>query len=101
VSTPSTTGLRHELVARTGCDLLDRVAEHGKWPDKDRRWCTSDFKRGPIRRVITALVAESRAAGLTGRQVPSRSMTHKTVVRRRARAITACLNNFPSSRFRW
>ncbi|MCC3328328.1 phosphoadenosine phosphosulfate reductase domain-containing protein [Nocardia abscessus] len=30
---------------------------------------TSDFKRGPIRRVITALVAESRAAGLTGRQV--------------------------------
>ncbi|MFI9410138.1 phosphoadenosine phosphosulfate reductase domain-containing protein [Nocardia gamkensis] len=62
-------GLRHERVARTGCDLLDRVAERGKWPDKDRRWCTSDFKRGPIRRVITALVAESRAAGLTGRQV--------------------------------
>ncbi|MFE9328697.1 hypothetical protein ACIHDR_48550 [Nocardia sp. NPDC052278] len=49
----------HEVMARAGCDLLDRVAERGKWPDRGRRWCTSDFKRGPIRR-ITMLVAESR-----------------------------------------
>ncbi|WP_433678168.1 phosphoadenosine phosphosulfate reductase family protein [Nocardia sp. CA-119907] len=62
-------GLRHEIVARSGCDLLDRVAERGKWPDRGRRWCTSDFKRGPIRRVITILVAESRAAGVTDRPI--------------------------------
>ncbi|MGY1984369.1 hypothetical protein [Nocardia gipuzkoensis] len=42
-------GLRHELVARTGCDLLDRVAERGKWPDKDRRWCAVDQ---PVQRSI-------------------------------------------------
>ncbi|MEU2258469.1 phosphoadenosine phosphosulfate reductase family protein [Nocardia xishanensis] len=62
-------GLRHVLVSRTGCDLLDRVAERGKWPDRNRRWCTSDFKRGPIRRVMTALVAESRTAGVIDRPV--------------------------------
>ncbi|WP_051047110.1 phosphoadenosine phosphosulfate reductase domain-containing protein [Nocardia asiatica] len=62
-------GLRHEVVARTGGDLLDRVAERGKWPSHRIRWCTSDFKRGPARRVITTLVAESRAAGIVDRPV--------------------------------
>ncbi|MEV6256728.1 phosphoadenosine phosphosulfate reductase family protein [Nocardia sp. NPDC051929] len=62
-------GLRHEVVARTGGDLLDRVAERGKWPSHRRRWCTSDFKRGPARRVITMLVAESRATGIIDRPV--------------------------------
>ncbi len=62
-------GLRHEVVARTGGDLLARVAEHGKWPSHRTRWCTSDFKRGPARRVITMLVAESRATGITDRPI--------------------------------
>jgi len=32
--------------------LLDWVIRRGMWPSKTRRWCTSDFKRGPIRREI-------------------------------------------------
>ncbi|MGY1898330.1 hypothetical protein [Nocardia gipuzkoensis] len=36
-------GLRHEVVARTGGDLLDRVAERGKWPSHRRRWCIVDW----------------------------------------------------------
>ncbi|MGW4367015.1 phosphoadenosine phosphosulfate reductase domain-containing protein [Nocardia takedensis] len=62
-------GLRHEVVARVGGDLLDRVTERGKWPSPRIRWCTSDFKRSTCRRVITSLVAESRAAGITDRPV--------------------------------
>ncbi|WP_067469652.1 phosphoadenosine phosphosulfate reductase family protein [Nocardia amamiensis] len=62
-------GLRFETVARRGPDLLARIEERGRFPDAARRWCTSDFKRGPIRRLFTALAAESRAAGITGRPV--------------------------------
>lgn len=32
--------------------LLEWVERRGKFPDTARRWCTSDFKRGPIEREI-------------------------------------------------
>jgi 3'-phosphoadenosine 5'-phosphosulfate sulfotransferase (PAPS reductase)/FAD synthetase len=35
--------------------LLDYVRKRGKWPDAQNRYCTSDFKRGPCSRTITAL----------------------------------------------
>lgn len=68
-------GLRFELTARTADDghtetILERVAQRGMWPDAARRWCTSDHKRGPIRTVMTKLVAELRDSGrVTGRPV--------------------------------
>jgi 3'-phosphoadenosine 5'-phosphosulfate sulfotransferase (PAPS reductase)/FAD synthetase len=62
-------GLRFIVTERTQNDLLDHVlALHadrqakGKdtvpWPDSNNRWCTSDHKRGPVRRVMTQLVKE-------------------------------------------
>lgn len=36
----------------SGKRLLDRVRERRQFPDPARRWCTSDFKRGPIEREI-------------------------------------------------
>ncbi len=36
-------------------DLLERVRRRGKWPSNMQRYCTSDFKRGPISRVYTML----------------------------------------------
>lgn len=39
--------------------LLDYVRKRGKWPDNKNRYCTSDFKRGPGGRVITALSREA------------------------------------------
>lgn len=68
-------GLRFELTGRTAADghtetILERVAQRGMWPDAARRWCTSDHKRGPIRTVMTKLVAELRDSGrVTGRPV--------------------------------
>lgn len=35
-----------------GKTLLERIEERGQFPDPARRWCTSDFKRGPIQREI-------------------------------------------------
>lgn len=67
-------GLRFEL-ARREVDgrpytILDHVQRRGMWPSAGQRWCTSDFKRGPIRKVMTKLVAELRDTGqVVGRPV--------------------------------
>ncbi|MCY4502659.1 MAG: phosphoadenosine phosphosulfate reductase family protein [Alphaproteobacteria bacterium] len=36
----------------SGKSLLDRIEERRRFPDKKRRWCTSDFKRSPIEREL-------------------------------------------------
>lgn len=55
-------GVRFVTVKRPQGDLLDHVQQRGKWPDSARRYCTSDHKRGQIRRVMTGLVREVREA---------------------------------------
>lgn len=35
--------------------LLEYVERRGKWPSNKQRYCTSDFKRGPGARIVTAL----------------------------------------------
>lgn len=54
-------GLPIEVVAR-GEGLLDYVRRRRKWPGRTRlaRYCTSDFKRAPIDRVITARTPRQR-----------------------------------------
>lgn len=53
-------GVRFEVVRARGMDLLERVLKRGMWPSAQQRWCTSDLKRGPLRRVMTQLVREHR-----------------------------------------
>ncbi len=36
----------------SGKTLLQRVEERGLWPSSKARWCTSDFKAGPIQREL-------------------------------------------------
>ena len=48
-----------EAPVASGKSLLDRVEERGKFPDPSRRWCTSDFKRGPIERTIRGYIKEN------------------------------------------
>lgn len=43
--------------------ILDRVDERGMWPDARRRWCTSDHKRAPIRKLMTRVVSDLRSSG--------------------------------------
>ena len=44
-------------------DLLEHIESKGMFPDSARRWCTSDFKRAPIRKLMTKLVKESGVSG--------------------------------------
>lgn len=53
-------GLPFFVVSATGPDLLERVERRGMWPSPQQRWCTSDLKRGPLRRLMTQLVREHR-----------------------------------------
>lgn len=50
-------GARFEAVRRDGPDLLDQVRIRRRWPASNARYCTSDFKRGPIRKLMTRLVS--------------------------------------------
>lgn len=51
-------GVRYEERHREQGLLLDQVRRRGKWPSSSARYCTSDQKRGPARKLITQLVAE-------------------------------------------
>jgi 3'-phosphoadenosine 5'-phosphosulfate sulfotransferase (PAPS reductase)/FAD synthetase len=46
------TGQRHSQ------GLLEHIAARGMFPDAARRYCTSDMKTGPTRRLMTVLVRE-------------------------------------------
>lgn len=71
-------GLRFEVVSRIGGvatmsgkvyskgetfgDLLDYAERRGAWPDNKNRWCTSEFKRGPILKAFTRFAREWKLA---------------------------------------
>lgn len=65
-------GLPHAVVCRevtnaAGERVPQSLSEHiearGMWPDAARRYCTSDAKRAPVYRLMTALAADRRALG--------------------------------------
>lgn len=49
---------RFEMRHRTQGLLLEQIEARGMWPSAKARYCTSDQKRGPARKLITQLVAE-------------------------------------------
>ncbi|MFJ9890842.1 phosphoadenosine phosphosulfate reductase family protein [Streptomyces sp. NPDC091287] len=51
-------GFRFEMRHREQGLLLDQVRARGMWPSAKARYCTSDQKRGPARKLITQLVRE-------------------------------------------
>jgi len=69
---------RHRNMRGENPSLLDYVERRGKWPSSTTRYCTSDFKRGPGRRVLTALSRERPGRilsvfGFRAEESPSRS----------------------------
>ncbi len=63
---PNEPPLRFEVVRRLRDgvpeDLLGYLLRHRRWPAARTRWCTSDLKRGPVKRLITQLANEVYAA---------------------------------------
>lgn len=57
-------GVRFEKIDRPQGDLLDHVNERGMWPSSTTRYCTSDHKRGQVRKVMTMLARELHDGGL-------------------------------------
>lgn len=51
-------GIRFEIVRREQGTLLEQVEARRMWPSARARYCTSDQKRAPVRKLITRLVAE-------------------------------------------
>jgi 3'-phosphoadenosine 5'-phosphosulfate sulfotransferase (PAPS reductase)/FAD synthetase len=49
--------IRLWTMARPQGDLLSHVAQRGMWPSSEARYCTSDHKRGQIRKLFTELAA--------------------------------------------
>lgn len=56
-------GFRFEVRRREQGDLLTQVEQRGMWPSSAARYCTSDQKRGPARRLMTQLVRELGESG--------------------------------------
>jgi 3'-phosphoadenosine 5'-phosphosulfate sulfotransferase (PAPS reductase)/FAD synthetase len=54
-------GVRFEVVSRPQGDLLTQIEQRGMFPSSTARYCTSDHKRGQVRRVMTKLTAEVQA----------------------------------------
>jgi 3'-phosphoadenosine 5'-phosphosulfate sulfotransferase (PAPS reductase)/FAD synthetase len=51
--------IRFEVVKKNGGDLLEHIEKRGMWPSNQQRYCTSDYKRAPVRTLMTRLVQES------------------------------------------
>ena len=46
---------RRDASGAEGSTILDYARERKMWPSRSQRWCTSEFKRGPGLRVLTAM----------------------------------------------
>jgi len=53
-------GLPLDIVTRPQGDLIDHVESRGMWPSAKARYCTSDHKRGQVRKVMTRLATDWR-----------------------------------------
>ena len=84
----------------SGKDLLQRIEERGQFPDKKRRWCTSDFKRGPIEREIRRYLKQHpeymghvvNCMGIRAEESPDRA---------KAKALTMNAKNSRAGRIWW
>jgi 3'-phosphoadenosine 5'-phosphosulfate sulfotransferase (PAPS reductase)/FAD synthetase len=84
-------GLPHDIETKRDAqgrrfDILDKVREKGMWPSAAMRWCTSDFKRDQVSKIMTRTVnawrsrtGEKRAAqvlnciGIRAEESPKRA----------------------------
>ncbi|WP_445458398.1 phosphoadenosine phosphosulfate reductase domain-containing protein [Flavobacterium sp. HNIBRBA15423] len=85
--------------------LLEYVLRRGMWPSSEQRWCTSDFKRGPGRRVLTHLCKDIKNAnvlyvfGFRHEESPARAKKETLVFNKNAS--TQLLKNGTRKRTVW
>jgi 3'-phosphoadenosine 5'-phosphosulfate sulfotransferase (PAPS reductase)/FAD synthetase len=62
-------GVRFWELARPQGDLLTHIRQRGMWPSSQARYCTSDHKRGQIRKLFTRLCNGSLISFYPSKQV--------------------------------
>lgn len=87
-------GLRFEVVRYKNAkgesqDLLEHILLRGMWPDSQNRYCTSNFKRGPVQTIMTRY---AQAAGWRYRLKP-RQKKYRVVSCLGMRAEESCARN--------
>lgn len=81
-------------------DLLDYVERRGSWPSSSARYCTSDFKRGPGARVVTALTKGMEKSsvlyvfGFRAEESPARSKKQVFVTNKRLTTKTRTVHDW-------
>jgi len=50
-------------------EMLDQIEMRGMWPDNKNRYCTSDWKRDQIAKLVTQLTKDHKATGATHTRV--------------------------------
>jgi len=64
-------GVRFIVCSRTQDTLLEYVEKRKAWPSSSARYCTSEFKRAPIQKVMTALANELHGNKRDSKKNPS------------------------------
>lgn len=50
-----------DVIEKRAADLVARGKNYAPWPSSGQRFCTSDFKRGPLQKLIRAIMKERGA----------------------------------------
>ena len=73
-------GVKFELTKYQGMygdNLLDYIRARKKWPDSKNRFCTSEFKRGPVGNVMTEIAKGFRAQFLSLARAVQKALGYK------------------------
>jgi 3'-phosphoadenosine 5'-phosphosulfate sulfotransferase (PAPS reductase)/FAD synthetase len=76
--------------------ILAYARRRGKWPSSGNRWCTSDFKRGPIGRLFTSLGEGLilNCLGMRAQESPSRAKLPEFEENKRYTTASRCVDNW-------
>jgi 3'-phosphoadenosine 5'-phosphosulfate sulfotransferase (PAPS reductase)/FAD synthetase len=94
-------GLEFIAVCRPQGDLLEHIAQRGKFPSPTVRFCTSDHKRAQVMKVFTLLANRSRQEGVTLCRILNCLGLRAEESPARARRLPFAPNEMASNGLRW
>lgn len=94
-------GLKVYVMARRKADgsgdtILEYAERRKMWPSSGQRWCTSDFKRGPVGRLFTQLGGGAilNCLGMRAQESPTRAKLPEFEENKRYTNDSRCVDNW-------